>query len=89
MEQKNSSVVIAVNTKSTGLALLLTFLFGSIGMLYVTIPGAIIMFILELIIVIPTMGLGIIITHPICMIWAVIAVKNYNKKIISGIYSDI
>jgi|BioPla2DNA2_1021312.scaffolds.fasta_scaffold27576_3 hypothetical protein len=76
--------VIALAPKSMGIALLLTFFFGSIGMLYATITGAIIMIIIELIVGIFTLGFGLLITHPICMVWSAIAVSNYNKKLLAN-----
>ena len=79
----NQQPVIVMAPKSVGIALLLTFFFGSIGMLYATVPGAIIMFILEVIIGIPTLGLGLLITHPICMIWSAVAANNYNKQLMA------
>lgn len=73
--------VIAIAPKSIGVSLILTFLFGSIGMLYSTVIGAVIMMVIELFVAIFTLGLGLIITHPICMVWGAIAASNYNKKL--------
>lgn len=84
MEEQNVQKVVAVSTKSTGIALLLTFLFGSIGMLYSTILGAVVMFVIEIAVGIITFGLGLIVTHLICMVWSVVAVKKYNAKLFSG-----
>jgi len=75
-------VMVVVPTKSIPLSLVLTFFFGPLGMLYSTIAGAIIMFIVELVVGIFTLGLGLFLTHPICMIWGAIAAHNYNKKIL-------
>lgn len=87
MSEANDTVpvqrVIAISTKNLGLSLLLTFLFGSLGMLYSTIVGAIIMLFIEGIVGFMTMGFGLIITHPICMIWGAIAVRNYNNKLLN------
>lgn len=67
-------------TKSVGASLILTFLFGPLGMLYSTVPGAIVMFILYIIIGLITLGWGIFFLHPITMIWGAVAVSNYNKN---------
>lgn len=67
--------------KSIGLSLLLTILFGPLGLLYTTVSGAIIMFVVSLIVAIITFGLGYFFTLPICIIWGVLAAKNYNSKI--------
>lgn len=90
-EERKKEVVLVTSTKSMGIALLLTFLFGPLGMFYVTIPGGIVMTIvasLFLIIAIITVGLGAIL-FPFfvwlpCIIWTVIATKRYNEKLLSG-----
>lgn len=81
--QTNRGIVVAVPMKSVGLSLLLTFLFGSLGMLYSTVVGAIIMFFVEIIVGFLTLGFGLILTHPICMVWGAIAAHRYNKRIMS------
>jgi len=63
--------------------LLLTALFGSLGMFYLTVFGTIIMLIVEAIVGFITLGVGLLITHPICMIWGAIAAKKYNDKLLS------
>lgn len=81
---ENVSVIVTRSPKSMGVSLLLTFLFGPFGMFYSTITGAIIMIIIDLIVGIFTMGIGLIITWPIKMIWAGIATKSYNNKLMRG-----
>lgn len=76
--------VITIPTKSVGISLLLTALFGSLGLFYSTVIGAIIMIVVEGIVGIATLGIGFLVTHPICMIWGAIAVSNYNKKLLQG-----
>lgn len=82
---QQTQVVVAKPTKSVGISLLLTFLFGPLGMLYSTISGAIIMLIISVLVAIFTLGFGLIITYPICMIWGAIAAKNYNDKLLQGL----
>jgi positive regulator of sigma E activity len=77
-------VNVTLPPKSMVTSLLLTFFFGSLGMLYSTIIGAVIMFIISVIVAILTLGFGLLVTQPICMIWGAIAVNNYNKKLISN-----
>lgn len=82
-----SQVVVTKQTKSVGIALILTFLFGSIGMFYSTIKGALIMLAIETAIIVLTMGFGfflIFLTNPICMIWGGLAAKNYNEQLLRG-----
>jgi hypothetical protein len=81
--QKPPQAVIVMLPKSVGLAILLTVLFGPLGMLYSTIWGGVIMFIVTLVVGIPTLGFGLILTWPICIIWAAVAVNSYNKNLLS------
>jgi|AZIC01.1.fsa_nt_gi hypothetical protein len=73
--------IIVTSTKSVGISLILTFLFGSLGMLYSTIWGAIIMTIVSIIVGTITLGMGLFLVWPICMIWAAMAAASYNKKL--------
>lgn len=71
--------------KSVGASLVLTFLFGPLGMFYSTVMGAVIMLVLYIVIGLLTLGLGLIVLHPIAMIWGAVAVSNENKKIASSL----
>ena len=74
------TVVIVQNRKSMVLALLLSFFFGPLGMLYATIGGGLIMLLLDIVIGIFTLGFGLFFLWPIQMIWTAIAVSNYNAR---------
>ena len=73
-------VVVESSKKSVGLALLLTLLFGPIGMLYSTILGAVIMLIVSSVVGFFTFGIGLLVTWPIQLIWAALAASRKNKK---------
>ena len=75
---------IIVTQKSMGVTILLTILFGPLGMFYSTIIGGIVMLILSAIVAFFTLGLGLLITWPICIIWAALATNNYNKKLLNS-----
>lgn len=76
------TTVIQVGThKSVVGAVLLAFFFGPLGMLYATVPGAIVMFFINIIVAIPTLGLGLFITFPIGVIWAGLAADSQNKRL--------
>lgn len=75
--------VIVTPTKSVGIAILLTILFGPLGMLYSTVGGAIVMIIVSLLIGLVTLGLSLLITWPISIIWGAVAAGSYNKKLIA------
>lgn len=70
--------------KSMGIALLLTFLFGPLGLFYASITGGVVMLILTLVIAIPTLGVGLLFTVPACMVWAALATNNYNAQLTAG-----
>ncbi len=68
-------------TKSIIVAVLLTIFLGPIGLFYASVPGALIMLVITAIIGFITFGFGLIIPYIICIIWAIIAVNNHNKKL--------
>lgn len=89
MEEVNpgQQVVVTQSTKSVGVAVILAFLFGSIGMFYATVRGAIIMIILQSLFVILTFGIGFLLMfllNPVCMIWAGVAAKKSNEKLLAS-----
>lgn len=82
METINQKQTIIVKAeKSMGITLLLTFLFGPLGMLYSTVTGAIVMIIVNVIVAIITLGFGLFITWPVCIIWGAVATNKYNKNL--------
>ena len=74
---------VVVSTKSPGIAILLTILFGPIGMFYSTIGGAIVMLLVTLVVGLLTLGLGLLITWPICILWAALAASSYNRRVLA------
>lgn len=72
----HNTVVHRGPKKSAALAFLLAFLFGPLGMLYSTVPGALVLFLVNVILVIPTLGLILLITWPIGCIWAAVAASS-------------
>lgn len=77
-------VVVTSSTKNVGLAIILTVLFGPLGMLYSTIWGGVIMTVVNVIVGFFTVGFGLVITWPINVVWAAVAANSYNKKLVSG-----
>lgn len=84
MAENQPNVLITRSPKSQGIGILLTLLFGSLGLFYSSIIGGIIMFVFDVIAIFVTFGVGLILTHIICAIWSIIAVSMYNKKLMSG-----
>ena len=81
---ENVNVVITKLPKSMGISIALTLFFGPLGMFYSTILGAIVMIIIDIIVGLLTLGLGLLVTWPIQVIWAAIATSMYNKKLMKG-----
>lgn len=84
MSQNQANVVITRSPKSQGIGIVLTLMFGSVGLFYSSIIGAIIMIVVEIATAILTMGIGLVVTHIICATWSMIAVSSYNKKLLAG-----
>lgn len=89
----SQQVVIVNNSqKSSGVAFILGLVFGPLGMLYATVPGAILMFlfmtIVGFIVGFATFGFGLAVFLPlsfvICGIWAAVSSnrKNMNPHIV-------
>lgn len=85
MENQNNqpkpTIVVVNRGKSTGTAFLLTFLFGPLGLMYVTPLGGILMFFLTIIFGFITLGLGFFIGWLGSILWAVIAAGNSKDSI--------
>lgn len=83
-----NNTIIVKSQKSAGTGALLGFLFGPLGMLYSTITGAIVMFFVTGIVAFFTVGFGLILTQPICAIWAYVAINKKNKSEVQTISSQ-
>ncbi|MGZ5428753.1 MAG: hypothetical protein ACXW5U_06530 [Thermoanaerobaculia bacterium] len=84
-EQTAPRPLIAVPVKSVGIAIVLTFFFGPLGMLYSTIAGALTMFVLNVLAIFLTAGLGLLVTWPIGIVWAAVAASSHNKRLLAGV----
>src|SRR5471030_1864700 len=67
-QQLGTQVVVVVSPKIVGISIILTILFGPLGMFYSTVPGAIVMIVISVIVAILTVGFGLILTWPVCVI---------------------
>ena len=77
--------IIVQTQKSPSTAAILALFFGPLGMLYSTVTGAVVMFIITAIVGFVTLGIGLLVTLPICSIWAYVSVKNQNQKQLNNI----
>jgi len=66
--------------KNMTISLVLAFFFGPIGLFYASVTGGIVMIIVTLIVTIFTLGFGLFIIVPICVVWAAIATSKYNQR---------
>ncbi len=81
-QQENRPQVIIVKTqKSVGVAILLTILFGPLGMFYSTTTGGVVMLLITVVFGLITLGFSLFITWPICVIWAAISANDSNNSI--------
>lgn len=83
-QNERPPVIIAQAPKSMGIAILLTVLFGPLGLLYSTVKGGIIMIVVGIVVGVLTLGLGALITWPVAIVWSYIATKKYNEQLYSG-----
>ena len=75
--------VVVMSTKSVGVAIVLTFLLGPLGMLYSTVLGGLVMLVVSAVVGILTLGFGLVVTHPLCILWAAIAAHSHNQRLLS------
>ena len=71
--------------KSARVAILLTALFGPLGMFYSTVSGAIIMLIVSVVVASMTLWFGLILVWPVCIVYAALAANEHNRKL-AGAY---
>jgi hypothetical protein len=81
----HTTIVVVSKPKSTGVAFLLAFLFGPLGLLYASIAGGIIMFFIALLSFFILPVIGAVLVWIGCIIWAIVAAQNANSKAVSGV----
>ncbi|WP_052466462.1 hypothetical protein [Mobilicoccus massiliensis] len=72
--------VDAAPRKSLLLSAILTFFLGPLGMIYTTFLGTIVMTGLTLVVAVLTLGHGLPVVWPLCMIWGVWAGHRTNER---------
>lgn len=78
---QQTTVIQMGSRKSVGGAVALAFFLGPLGMLYATVPGACVMFVVNLVMVFGTAGIGLLLTVPLGMLWAGSAASSHNKEL--------
>ncbi len=74
-------VVVVRAQKNVGVAIILAILFGPLGLLYASVTGGMLMFVLSVVVAIATMGVGLLLTWLLCIPWAYIAATGYNARL--------
>lgn len=74
-------VIVNAAKKSLVASILLTLFFGPMGLFYSSVSGGIIMIIVSILLSIFTLGLGLLVSFPICIIWGIIATNAHNEKL--------
>lgn len=67
-----------------GLAVVLSAIFGPLGLFYSSIVGGFVMLAVSFVVGLITLGFGLIVTWPVCIFWAYMATKRYNAKLSAG-----
>jgi uncharacterized RDD family membrane protein YckC len=85
MSQPAGNTIVVVNeSKSVGIAILLTVLFGPLGMLYSTVPGALIMIAISIVLGFFTLGFSLLLTWPASIVWGAMAASAHNQRVLAG-----
>ncbi len=87
-QSNNGNVTVARPAKSMVVAFLLAFFFGPLGMLYSTVPGALIMLAINAIAIpiisLATFGMGWFLYVPswlTCILWSMLAVRGRDRQV--------
>jgi hypothetical protein len=67
--------------KSVGAAAALSFFFGPFGMFYSTVTGGLVMLFGGFLFMLLTLGLGIVLVSPACVVWGTLAAHAHNQKV--------
>jgi len=76
-------VIVVTSPKNAGIAAVLAFFFGPLGLLYVGWVPALIVFCIEVPVGLLTFGIGLLVLHPICAVIGYMSASAYNKKLLA------
>ena len=88
-DARRPAPAVVMPTKNEGISMILTILFGPLGLLYSTVAGGLIMMLVTLLVSFFTCSLGLFIIYPVCIlpvcvIWGALAAHSYNQKLWRG-----
>lgn len=75
------TTIILGQPKSMGVTLILTILFGPLGLLYASVAGGLILIVFGVVVGLFTLGIGAVLAWVLSIIWGMIAVRNHNAKL--------
>ena len=86
MAQASSPVQVIVHApigaeKNVGVAIILAVLFGPLGLLYSSVLGGVLLFLISLVLVPITLGLAIPVIWVLCILDAILASVSHNSKL--------
>jgi len=81
MASAPSPTIIVGSRKSMCVAFLLSFFFGPLGMLYATVGGGLVMLVLCAMALLFTAGIGLLLTWPMGIVWAMVAAAGHNGRL--------
>lgn len=79
---------VMTTPKNVWLAVLLAGLFGPFGLFYATVPGAMIMLVVAIVLAMFTFGIGVFLVWPFCAVWAWRATVSHNKRVYLEEHTD-
>lgn len=85
MQGQNAAMFVAGRRKSVVGAATLALFFGPLGMFYATVPGAFVMLVISGFFGTLVFGIGIVLAWPICIMWAALAARSHNKRLLRSL----
>jgi hypothetical protein len=77
---QSPAVAAAPPDKSVAAALVLTFLFGPLGLFYTSVMGGVVMSLIGIVVAIFTLGIGLFLIWPIVMVWSAVVAGQQHQR---------
>lgn len=81
--RQQPQVIVIAEQKSLGVALLLTILFGPLGLLYATPMGGLLLLCITFVVGVLTLGFGLFLGWIAAIVWSVVAVGQHNERMMA------
>jgi len=83
MSEPVSQTIEVHREKSVETSILLTTIFGPLGLLYSTVTGALVMVVISVVVVPLTLGFGLLLTWPVCILWGALAAASAKTVVVA------